>query len=216
MATEVLRSHDRLATDRFLHRRRNIPSMPSLIVADTRPYSYNNGHRKTSDHKTIDGRSKKKTPSTSPSTSPPHLAGPVTLLRRGESLDSLTKSDLNQDRNKCNNSVGSSKSPDFNPHDEVSLGKREHRELKDRKKSRSRGYKSCDDVSICGARQIKLSPARDVYAGSGFCLSPSPRSLPLPSFFSNMKAGNCDVDSSQAKMFEDSATSGLRRLLRLD
>ena len=49
-------------------------------------------------------------------------------------------------------------------------------------------------------------PSADVYAGSGFSQSPSPRSLPLPSFF-RRKASDA-VDNS--------ATEGLRRLLRLD
>jgi hypothetical protein len=45
----------------------------------------------------------------------------------------------------------------------------------------------------------------DMYAGSGFAMSPAPSSLPLPSFSKNKKA---PVD--------DSATRDLRRLLRLD
>ncbi|KAF5752245.1 hypothetical protein HS088_TW01G00153 [Tripterygium wilfordii] len=45
----------------------------------------------------------------------------------------------------------------------------------------------------------------DVYAGSAFAMSPSPSSLPLPSF---SKKKQLAVD--------DSATRGLRRLLRLD
>lgn len=45
----------------------------------------------------------------------------------------------------------------------------------------------------------------DMYAGSAFSVSPSPSSLPLPSF-------------SKKKQFpiDDSATRDLRRLLRLD
>lgn len=42
----------------------------------------------------------------------------------------------------------------------------------------------------------------DVYAGSAFSMSPSPSSLPLPSFF--------------RKVDDESATRDLRRLLRLD
>ncbi|KAF3783814.1 hypothetical protein EJ110_NYTH28971 [Nymphaea thermarum] len=55
-------------------------------------------------------------------------------------------------------------------------------------------------------RQIGLTATtlpRPVYAGSAFSLSPSPSSLPLPTF-------------SVKKCFEDSATKDLRRLLRLD
>ncbi|KAL6571550.1 hypothetical protein OROHE_003193 [Orobanche hederae] len=53
----------------------------------------------------------------------------------------------------------------------------------------------------------KIRPAAgtptDVYAGSAFSMSPSPRSVPLPSFF-NRKDSN------------DGATIDLRRLLRLE
>ncbi|XP_042499348.1 uncharacterized protein LOC122077465 [Macadamia integrifolia] len=55
-----------------------------------------------------------------------------------------------------------------------------------------------------------LSPVAvpsDVYAGAAFSCSPSPSSLPLPSFFKK-KDGLTIVD--------DSATKDLRRLLRLD
>uniref|UniRef100_A0A5B7BE85 Uncharacterized protein n=1 Tax=Davidia involucrata TaxID=16924 RepID=A0A5B7BE85_DAVIN len=47
----------------------------------------------------------------------------------------------------------------------------------------------------------------DVYAGSAFSLSPSPSSLPLPSFFNKKQV---------SKIVDDSATKDLRRLLRLD
>ncbi|CAL9094310.1 unnamed protein product [Musa textilis] len=50
----------------------------------------------------------------------------------------------------------------------------------------------------------------EVYAGSGFVLSPSPRALPLPSF-SRKKEG-----SAAAAVVDCSATRDLRRLLRLD
>ncbi|KAI5654161.1 hypothetical protein M9H77_31348 [Catharanthus roseus] len=53
-----------------------------------------------------------------------------------------------------------------------------------------------------------------LYAGSAFSVSPSPESLPLPSFFNN----NSDNNSSYNKRceYEDSATRDLRRLLRLE
>ncbi|CAD5171794.1 unnamed protein product [Musa acuminata subsp. malaccensis] len=50
----------------------------------------------------------------------------------------------------------------------------------------------------------------EVYAGSGFVLSPSPRALPLPTF-SRKKEG-----SVAAAVVDCSATRDLRRLLRLD
>nr|GMD77387.1 proline-rich nuclear receptor coactivator [Ipomoea batatas] len=53
----------------------------------------------------------------------------------------------------------------------------------------------------------------DVYAGSGFSNSPSPRSLPLSSFFNN---ANKKQDGSDTTSFDDSATRDLRRLLRLE
>jgi hypothetical protein len=114
----------------------------------------------------------------------------VVLLRRGESLDSLT-----------------SKMKDGGP------------------KVRSPKEKPVDDLTVSGSgnldpelmevapKQICLSPPRypDGYAGSAFSLSPSPRSLPLPSFF-NKKQQNNGI----SKPVDDSATRDLRRLLRLD
>ncbi|KAJ4968007.1 hypothetical protein NE237_014708 [Protea cynaroides] len=64
-------------------------------------------------------------------------------------------------------------------------------------------------IQIADLKNI-LSPVAvrsDVYAGSAFSLSPSPSSLPLPSFFMK-KDGLAIID--------DSATKDLRRLLRLD
>ncbi|WOG83351.1 hypothetical protein DCAR_0102526 [Daucus carota subsp. sativus] len=48
----------------------------------------------------------------------------------------------------------------------------------------------------------------DVYAGSAVTMSPSPRALPVPSFFKKGGGGQ--------KLVDDSATKDLRRLLRLD
>ncbi|XP_016496887.1 uncharacterized protein LOC107815772 [Nicotiana tabacum] len=55
--------------------------------------------------------------------------------------------------------------------------------------------------------RVGLSSA-DVYAGSAFSNSPSPRALPLPSFFNKKQ--------EDFKSFDDSATRDLRRLLRLE
>ncbi|CDO98950.1 unnamed protein product [Coffea canephora] len=64
----------------------------------------------------------------------------------------------------------------------------------------------------------------DVYAGSAFFVSPSPSSLPLPSFF-NINNGNSNNNSVNIsnhitiinnEEFHDSATRDLRRLLRLE
>lgn len=54
----------------------------------------------------------------------------------------------------------------------------------------------------------------DVYAGSAFFVSPSPSSLPLPSFFNT--STNTNTNNSGSNMDNDSATRDLRRLLRLD
>lgn len=48
----------------------------------------------------------------------------------------------------------------------------------------------------------------DVYAGSAVTMSPSPRALPVPSFFKKGGGGE--------KFVDDSATKDLRRMLRLD
>ncbi|EPS59955.1 hypothetical protein M569_14851 [Genlisea aurea] len=99
------------------------------------------------------------------------VSGKVTLLRRGESLDSLAK---------ILHRSPDPKQPE--PEPVVIPAKIHHL-----------------------PNQIRLSPApfRDVYAGSAFYSSPSPRSLPLPSFFNKRDPA-------------DSATQDLRRMLRLD
>lgn len=64
----------------------------------------------------------------------------------------------------------------------------------------------------------------DVYAGSAFFVSPSPSSLPLPSFFNinNSNGNNNSMNISNHitiinnEEFHDSATRDLRRLLRLE
>ncbi|KAK2995556.1 hypothetical protein RJ640_014953 [Escallonia rubra] len=109
------------------------------------------------------------------------VSGQVTILRRGESLDSKIKGEP----------------------------------------AATKG--SGTDLVVCGTgrlgpdpemvpRQIRLSPApancrSDMYAGSAFSLSPSPRAVPLPSFFNKPKG---------PRIVDDSATRDLRRLLRLD
>ncbi|CAH1429504.1 unnamed protein product [Lactuca virosa] len=66
-------------------------------------------------------------------------------------------------------------------------------------------------------RERKLKPNHedgdDSYAGSGFFHSPSPRSLPLPSFF-NKKQDSMAM-AADHDGFDDSATKHLRQLLRL-
>ncbi|XP_047313216.1 uncharacterized protein LOC124916529 [Impatiens glandulifera] len=54
---------------------------------------------------------------------------------------------------------------------------------------------------------VNIEFMADIYAGSAFSMSPSPRSLPLPSFFNKIQA---------SETVDDSATRDLRRLLRLE
>ncbi|PIM97588.1 hypothetical protein CDL12_29941 [Handroanthus impetiginosus] len=92
-------------------------------------------------------------------------------------------------------------------------------------KVKSPKQKPVDDLGVLGTerigpdspemvpKQIRLSPPplADVYAGSAFSLSPSPQSLPLPSFFNKKHQSD-----NTSKPFDDSATRDLRRLLRLE
>ncbi|KAJ8565916.1 hypothetical protein K7X08_008492 [Anisodus acutangulus] len=113
----------------------------------------------------------------------PIVMSEVMILRRGESLDSL-----NPSIRKENKTTSSCK-----------------------KKTTS------DELTVYGTgrlgpEQPEMLPKKirvgrsDVYAGSAFSNSPSPRALPLPSFFNN----------NNKKSFDDSATRDLRRLLRLE
>lgn len=197
MGTEVLRPQDLLA-ERYhvsppaFHRRRNFPAKENLttLIVNRRP-SYNTGNKRTSpkpDKKKVN-ESKKVTQGGGAAETrrrDDRTMGQVTLLRRGESLDSLT----------------SKASPN----------------------SKSPNQKSADDLAVLGTRRIgpdspemaprhiRLSPPPlpDVYAGSAFSLSPSPRSVPLPSFF------NKKQDDGKVSPLDDPATRDLRRLLRLD
>lgn len=60
------------------------------------------------------------------------------------------------------------------------------------------------DSKIKAAETGRLAPA-DMYAGSGFAVSPAPSSLPLPSFSKKKQAS-----------IDDSATRDIKRLLRLE
>ncbi|KZV52033.1 hypothetical protein F511_43271 [Dorcoceras hygrometricum] len=178
MGTEVLLPQDLLA-DRFrvppgsIQRRRNFygnANLTNLVV--NRKQNNSTGYKKTSPKP----EKKRSNPATE-----------VTLLKRGESLDSLTSKMKGGNFKVCY--------PDPKP---------------------------VDDLAVCGTSRIgpdspgmvpkliRLHPSTDGYAGSAFSLSPSPRSLPLPSFFKK------HVEDGEAKVFDDSATRDLRRLLRLD
>lgn len=124
------------------------------------------------------------------------VMGQVTILRRGESLDSLNPNIRNENKT----TTSGKKKPASGSGDEMTV------------------Y----GTGRLGPEQPEMLPKNirvgrtptDVYAGSAFSNSPSPRSLPLPSFFSNMNNNN--KKQVEFKPFDDSATRDLRRLLRLE
>lgn len=206
MGTEVLRPQD-LLVERFhvpppqFQRRRNFPAsghLPNLNV-HRKPNQTGHNNRKTSPKP-----DKKKINATAETRKAPHggvaaetrrkndgpVMGQITLLRRGESLDSLSTY-----KTKGRNTK--QKSPKTKPVDDLAvwgIGRI--------------GPESPEMVP----KQIRMSPAPlpNNYAGSAaFSMSPSPQSLPLPSFFSKKQQ---QIDSSS----NDPATRDLRRMLRLD
>lgn len=196
MGTEILQPQDLLA-QRFhihappFHGRRNFPVNGDLtkLIVNRRPTNNNYkkkspkpDKRKSNETKRVfhGGDARRKEGGGGP---PP--MGQVTILRRGQSFDSLA--------------AKISKSPP--------------------------AKSSADDMAVLGTerigpnspemlpKQIRLAspPLTDVYAGSAFFLSPSPRSLPVPSF-TNKKQQDCvNINPS-----DDPATRDLRRLLRLE
>lgn len=125
------------------------------------------------------------------------LMGRVTILRRGESMGSLN-SKIHRDNKAAPPPNGGSGTGDVAGDDLVVVGIR----------------RLGPEQPVMIPKQIRVSRSSgDVYAGSGFSNSPSPRSLPLPSFFNN---ANKKQDGSDTTSFDDSATRDLRRLLRLE
>lgn len=100
------------------------------------------------------------------------MLGQVTILRRGESLETKVE---------ANKSHSGEETTDYGT-----------------------GRLGPDPKMV--PKQVRLG-LPDIYAGSAFSMSPSPRALPLPSFFNKKKGTKC---------VDDSATRDLRRLLRLD
>ncbi|KAH6808806.1 hypothetical protein C2S51_026589 [Perilla frutescens var. frutescens] len=209
MGTEILQPQDLLA-QRFhvappsFHRRKNFPANGNLanLIVNRRPgpVHNNSGHKKTSpkpDKKksndtkrvTHGGDARRKEGGVGPA------MGQVTILRRGQSLGNIAVK-----LNGGDVSSATSKSPKAKP-------------------------AAADDMAVLGTgrigpnspvmvpKQIRLSPPplTDTYAGSAFSLSPSPRSLPLPSFFNKKQQDFVPINP-----FDDPATRDLRRLLRLD
>lgn len=209
MGTEVLYQQDLLAQRLHVapppyHRRRHYPSSGNLtnLVVNRRPSQKVNGGDNNSGYKKTSPKAdKRKSNETKRAThggdarrrdgGGPAI-GQVTILRRGQSLNNIAA--------KLNGGDARSKSPP-------------------KKKP------AADDMAVLGAgrigpntpemmpKQIRLSPPplADVYAGSAFALSPSPRSLPLPSFFNKKQQDYAKINPS-----DDPATRDLRRLLRLD
>ncbi|KAK4433965.1 hypothetical protein Salat_0559200 [Sesamum alatum] len=200
MATEVLRPQDLLG-ERFrvpqasCPRRRNIPANGSLTHLDANRRQ----HRKTSpkpDKRRFNAAAETKRSSHGgvsdlrqrDEVSGGLVMGQVTLLRRGESLSSLASKVTG----------GSAEAPAQKPVDDLAvLGT----------------VRIGPDLPEMVPKQIRLgAPSTgDVYAGSAFFSSPSPRSVPLPSFFNKR-----DSDDCQSEPFDDGATRDLRRLLRLE
>ncbi|KAL0434568.1 UNVERIFIED_CONTAM: hypothetical protein Slati_2791100 [Sesamum latifolium] len=201
MATEVLRPQD-LLVERFripqtsCPRRINIPANGSLTHLDANRRQ----HRKTSpkpEKRRFNAAAETKRSShggvsdvrqrVEVSGSGP-VMGQVTLLRRGESLSSLASKV----------SGGSAEPPTQKPVDDLAvLGT----------------VRIGPDLPEMVPKQIHLGApsSSDVYAGSAFYSSPSPRSVPLPSFFNRRDSSDC-----QREPFDDGATRDLRRLLRLE
>ncbi|KAG6431130.1 hypothetical protein SASPL_109205 [Salvia splendens] len=185
MGTEVLYSQDLLAQRLHIapphfHNRRNFPSQENFSNLVVNRCSCHNNNGKTSPQS--DKRKSNETKgATYGSDARQKEGGGVRILRRGQSLSCIAA--------KLNGGDGSA--------------------------ARSVSPPAADDMTVGRMRpermpnQIRQSPLPlpllDVYAGSAFSLSPSPRSLPLPSFF-NKKINPSD----------DPATRDLRRLLRLD
>lgn len=114
----------------------------------------------------------------------------VTILRRGESLDSKIKS-------KALSHNGGGVTPEMIACGTERIGPEPEMVPK--------------QIRIRGARSGSPTPrARpDMYAGSAFALSPAPSSLPLPSFYKRDQV-------LFGAAVDDSATRDLRRILRLD
>lgn len=124
------------------------------------------------------------------------VMGRVTILRRGESMDSLNSKIHRDNKPSPENRPGNSETRKVDL--VVSVARKPGPE----------------QPAVMIPKQIRVSRSSgDVYAGSGFSNSPSPRSLPLPSFFNNV---NKKLNGSNTTSFDDSATRDLRRLLRLE
>lgn len=198
MTTEVLRPQD-LLVERFrvpttsFYRRRNFPAngnLTSLAVKQKQQRKPSPKHdkrrfnaaveEKKSSHGGVPDRRRK-----GEVTRGGLVMGQVTLLRRGESLSSLATKITG----------GNPKEPIQKPVEDLAvLGT----------------LRLGSDSQEMVPKKIRLvaAPPADIYAGTAFISSPSPRSVPLPSFFNKKDQPN--------EAFEDGATRDLRRMLRLE
>ncbi|CAN4112824.1 unnamed protein product [Withania somnifera] len=125
------------------------------------------------------------------------VMGQVTILRRGELLDSVNPNIRKENKttsSSCKKKPASCSGDELTVYGTVRLGPEQPEML---------------------PKNIRMGRTpTDVYVESAFSNSPSPRSLPLPSFFSNMN--NNKNNNRELKPFNDSATRDIRRLLGLE
>lgn len=206
MGTEVLYSQDLLA-QRFhvapppFHRRRNFPVQGNLtnLIVNRRPGA-NNNNNNNNYKKTSPKSDKRKSNDTKRATHGGDArrrdggggGGQVTILRRGQSLSCIAAKLNGENGGESRSRSPPAKKPAA---DDMAVGR------------------IGPEAPELMPKQIRLSPPPlpDVYAGSAFALSPSPRSLPLPSFFNKKQGDFVKINHS-----DDPATRDLRRLLRLD
>ncbi|KAL7105073.1 hypothetical protein ACP275_07G022800 [Erythranthe tilingii] len=208
MGTEVLRPQD-LLVERFhvppasFHRRRNFPANGAIsnLNINRKPNHTSNSYRKTSPKpekkkpaaaenvatkKAVHGESRRKHDGGANGGS---VMGQITLLRRGESMDSLTPPKTKA------GSYESKSSPKTKPVDDLAI------------LGIGRIGPESPEMLPKQIRRSPPPPPPNMYAGSVCDTSPSPQSLPLPSFFSKKLQIDCS---------NDPATRDLRRMLRLD
>ncbi|KAF5207755.1 Proline-rich nuclear receptor coactivator [Thalictrum thalictroides] len=216
MGTEILRPQDCLnerlrfnPSSSFSTRRKN-------FIGN---YSNSISNQKSCRKQALQQPRKRSPPSPPPSQSQPLIStvvdefkpaknfslGQVSILKRGESLD------LKQKPKSFSGDLKKSFSGDL-------------QSLETKKKKNENLKKTFSgDLLLLGTERLGPDPHQvpirlnelkplnfrsNVYAGSAFALSPSPRALPLPKFSIKKEEGMPTVD--------DSATKDLRRLLRID
>lgn len=193
MGTEIMQSQDLLTVTRVppvpLHRRRN-------LVGNVNRKGNSAVHGKAStksDQTKFHKETKAKKPTSAESRRKKGVSdsglvmGQVTILRRGEALGPLTSNIKVRE--------SESTSPIRKPLVDLEV----------------RDPDLVMPVSpLMVPKQINVRYLADEYSGSAIYSSPSPRSVPVPSFFLKQ------LVHGEIKLFDDSASRDLRRLLRLD